>query len=105
MCALCCLTIYVLFFTHIEINYQFHFKLLPWPFFLCVVYDKTIHVIRFSFCDIQNYQGLHKGYQPQPLASSDNPYLNIDYHGYQKKPSYSNCLKNDKAAGQSSVHS
>ena len=73
--------------------------------FFCLVYNKTIHVIRFSFCDIQNYQGLHEGYQPQLLASSDNPYLNLDYSGYQKKPSYNNCLKNDKAAGQSSVHS
>ena len=27
-------------------------------------YNKTI--IRFSFCDIQNNQGLGKGYQPQP---------------------------------------
>ena len=28
--------------------------------------NKTI--IKFGFCDIQNNQGLGKGYQPQPLA-------------------------------------
>ena len=38
--------------------------------FFCSMYNKTI--IRFSFCDIQNNQGLSKGYQPQPsvLAST-----------------------------------
>ena len=30
-------------------------------------YNKTI--VRFSFCDIQNNQGLGKGYQPRPSAS------------------------------------
>ena len=39
--------------------------------------SKTI--IRFGFCDIQNNQGLGKGYQPQP-----NPYLDLDYSGYHK---------------------
>ena len=34
------------------------------------MYNKTI--IRFGFCDIQNNQGLGKGYQPQPSASADN---------------------------------
>ena len=46
------------------------------------MYNKTI--IRFGFCDIQNNQGLDKGYQPQPLASADNPYLDLDYSGYHK---------------------
>jgi len=46
------------------------------------MYNKTI--IRFSFCDIQNNQGLGKGYQPQPSASADNPYLDLDYSGYHK---------------------
>ena len=36
------------------------------------MYNKTI--IRFGFFDIQNNQGLGKGYQPQPSASADNPY-------------------------------
>ena len=36
------------------------------------------------FCDIQNNQGLGKGYQPQSLASADNPYLDLDYSGYHK---------------------
>ena len=40
------------------------------------MYNKTI--IRFGFCDIQNNQGLGKGYQPQPSASADNPYLDLD---------------------------
>ena len=47
------------------------------------MYNKTI--IRFGFCDIQNNQGrLSKGYQPQPSASADNPYLDVDYSGYHK---------------------
>ena len=36
------------------------------------------------FCDIQNNQGLGKGYQPQPSASADNSYLDLDYSGYHK---------------------
>ena len=46
------------------------------------MYNKTI--IRFGFCDIQNNQGLGKGYQPQPSASADNPYLDLDYFGYHR---------------------
>ena len=46
------------------------------------MYNKTI--IRFGFCDIQNNQGFGKGYQPQPSASADNPYLDLDYSGYHK---------------------
>ena len=46
------------------------------------MYNKTI--IRFGFCDIQNNRGLGKGYQPQPTASADNPYLDLDYSGYHK---------------------
>ena len=40
------------------------------------MYNKTI--IRFSFCDIQNNQGLGKGYY---LYS---PYLDLHYSGYHK---------------------
>ena len=36
------------------------------------------------FCDIQNNQGLGKGYQPRPSASVDNPRLDLDYSGYQE---------------------
>ena len=46
------------------------------------IYNKTI--IRFGFCDIQNNQGLGKGHQPQPSASADNPYLDLDYSGYHR---------------------
>jgi len=46
------------------------------------MYNKTI--IRFGFCDIQNDQGLGKGYQPQPKASADNPYRDLDYSRYHK---------------------
>ena len=42
------------------------------------------NIIRIGFCDIQNSQGLGKGYQPQPLALADNPYLDLDYSGYHK---------------------
>ena len=47
------------------------------------MYNKTI--IRFGFCDIQNNQGLGKGYHPQPSAWTDNPYLELDY-GLSQKP-------------------
>ena len=50
--------------------------------FLRSVYNKTI--FRFGFCDIQNNQVLGEGYQPQPLAPADNPYLDLDYSGYHK---------------------
>ena len=41
-------------------------------------------IIRFNFCDIQINQGLIKGYQPQPSALADNPYLDLGYSGYHK---------------------
>ena len=44
------------------------------------MYNKTI--IRFGFCDIQNNQGLGKGYQPKPSASANN--LDLDYSGCHK---------------------
>ena len=47
-----------------------------WLQFFRSMYNKTI--IRFGFCDIQNNRGLGKGYQPQPSASADNPYLDLD---------------------------
>ena len=43
-----------------------------------------IIIIRLGFCDIQNNRDLGKGYQPQPSASADNPYLDLDYSGYHK---------------------
>jgi len=48
------------------------------------MYNKTF--IRIGFCDFQNNQGLDlgKGYQPQPLSSVDNPYLDLDYSGYHR---------------------
>ena len=36
------------------------------------------------FVIVQNNQGLGKGYQPQPSALADNPYLDLDYSGYHK---------------------
>ena len=39
------------------------------------MYNKTI--TRFGFCDIQNDEGLRKGYQPNPKAEAD-------YSGYHK---------------------
>ena len=44
-------------------------------FFFRWMYNKTI--IRFGFCDIQNNQGLGKGYQRQLSASADNPHLDL----------------------------
>ena len=64
--ALCCL---------LSVKKQKHFSFRS----MC---NKTL--IRFGFCDIQNNQGLGKGYQPQPSASADNPYLDLDYSGYHK---------------------
>ena len=46
------------------------------------MYNKTI--IRCGICDIQNNQGLSKGYQSQPTALTGNPYLDLDYSGYHK---------------------
>ena len=50
--------------------------------FFKTMYNKTI--IRFGFCDIWNNQGLGKCYQPQPSASADNTYPDLDYSGYHK---------------------
>jgi len=41
-------------------------------------------LFRFGFCDIENNEGLGKKHQPQPSASADNPYLDLDYSGYHK---------------------
>ena len=46
------------------------------------MYNKTI--IRFGFFDIQNNQGLGKGYERKPKAEADNPYLDPNYSGYHK---------------------
>ncbi len=35
-------------------------------------------IIRLGFCDIQNNQGLSKGYQSQLSALADIPYLDLD---------------------------
>jgi len=49
-------------------------------FFECIIKQ----LLDLAFCDVQNNQGLCKGYQPEPLASADNPYLNLDYSGNHK---------------------
>jgi len=51
---------------------------------LLAVSEEAQTIIRFGFCDIQNNQGLGKGYQPQPSASAANSYLDLDYSGYHK---------------------
>ena len=43
------------------------------------MYNET--VIWFGFCDIQNNQGLGK-LSTSASASANNPYLNLDYPGY-----------------------
>ena len=45
------------------------------------MYNKTI--IEFGFCDMWNYQGLSKWYQPA-FGSSDNTYLDLDNSAYHK---------------------
>ena len=42
-------------------------------------------IIKFGFCDIWNNQGLGK-YQPQPSASADSTYLDLDYSNNTKPP-------------------
>ena len=37
-----------------------------------------------KFACIQKHKGYHKGYQPHPSASADNPYRDLDYSGYHK---------------------
>ena len=49
------------------------------------MYNKTI--TRFGFCDIQNNQGLSKGYQPQPITPSSTLII-LDI----TKTSSNNCL-------------
>ena len=46
--------------------------------FFCPMYET---IIIFCFCNIQNNQGLGKGYQPQPSAWADNPYLETKPRG------------------------
>jgi len=45
------------------------------------MYNKNI---RFGFWYFQNDRNRGKGYQPQPLPSADNPYLDLHYSGYHK---------------------
>ena len=69
-----------------------HFVLLPiseevktlFPFFFHLMYNKAVIIIRIGLCDIQNNQGLGKGYQWQPSASAANPYPNLDYSAYNE---------------------
>ena len=37
------------------------------------MYNKTELLLDPVFCDIQNNQGLDKGYHPHPSALADNP--------------------------------
>jgi hypothetical protein len=45
------------------------------------MYNKTI--IELGFCDMQNYQGLGKRYQPR-LRLGYNAYLDLDNSAYHK---------------------
>ena len=59
---------------------------------LCCLLSVKKHKHDFNFSvqciqnnrDIQNNQGLGKGYQPQPSASANNPYFNLHYSRYHK---------------------
>ena len=69
-----------------------HFVLLPiseevktlFPCFFLLMYNKAVIIIRIGLRDIQNNQGLGKGYQWQPSASAVNPYPNLDYSAYNE---------------------
>jgi len=52
----------------------------------CLLVEQCIikQLLDSVFCDIRNNQGLGKLYQPQPPASADNSYLDLDYSGYRK---------------------
>ena len=65
---------FVLLFVSEEAKHDFHI--------FRSMYNKTI--IRFGLCDIQNNQGLGKGYQPKPKAEADNLYRDLDYSSYHK---------------------
>ena len=54
--------------------------------FFLSMYDKFKTIIRYSFCDIQNNQGLVKVYQPRPSASADNLLFNLDFFWISQKP-------------------
>ena len=55
------------------------------------MYNKTI--IRFSFCDILNNQGLVSVIS-LAFGSADNTYIDFDYSGYHKitKTLFNNCF-------------
>jgi len=53
-------------------------------FLFHAMYNICKTIITIGFCDIQNNQGLGKGYQPQPSVLANNPYLNLDYSGYHQ---------------------
>ena len=71
-CALCCLP---------SVKKQKH----DFSFF-CSMYN------RFVFCDIQNNQGLGKGYQAHPSALADNPNTSTLIILDITKTSSNNCL-------------
>ena len=58
--------------------------------FLHSMNDKFKTIIRYSFCDIENNQGLVKVYQPQPSAQAENPLFNLVFTGYHKIKTKSN---------------
>ena len=58
-----------------EQKHDFHFVFLS-------MYNKPI--IGWGLGNIQNNQGLGKGYQPRPSALGDNPYLDLKFTGYHK---------------------
>ena len=68
-CGHYCLLAFVLWCGYCSVSFQ-SFVLRHW----CPQHQETT-----GFFDIQNNQGLGKGYQPQPSASADNPYLDLDY--------------------------
>ena len=62
----------------------FHVEERKKGFLQCIIKQ---FMIRFSFCDIQNNQGLGKGYQPQPITPTSTLII-LDI----TKTSSNNCL-------------
>ena len=73
--------------SHVRISYRFYQ-------FVTTRYATDFYIIktiRFGFCDTRNNRGFGKRNHPQPSASADDSYLDLD-NSHCHKSSSSNCL-------------